>query len=362
MRMFRHVMSGLSLATLAIAPISAQAAGEGELEAAFDTATWYFQCPSDHAPVPDPTPTSLILDGAGPHYNLRGKLLGTPLVIKGKICPPASQQRDIVLAVDVSGSMSQNDPMIGGSCGRFAAVNAVLDSLTPNVSNVALVTFDDGVRVAATRFHQDKTSLLAEIASVSRTTVQNALCYNGGGTYYQYPLGKAETLFLTGRRGATKELFIVSDGLPSDAAPGQTIASRLKTQGVVVDTQTHLVTIGTIMLGRVDDTYLRTQIASLDAQGTPLHAVVADADDLAETLGRMSSSTLVGATIAHGPDNVTTRAPLDVMPYLQPDYTFEMPAFVLGIDGRQNFYDMIFEYWDTNHNRQTVGGRIYWLD
>ena len=51
MRMKLPAAAFLGLASVMFAPVSAQAA-EDELEAAFDTATWYFQCPTDRVPVP----------------------------------------------------------------------------------------------------------------------------------------------------------------------------------------------------------------------------------------------------------------------------------------------------------------------
>lgn len=334
---------------------------------AYRKATWVFQCPSDRVTLPAAARNELVLEDAGPFAQYREKLTNTPFTISGKLCPAERLARDAVFVVDVSGSMGVNDPYIPDAanpghytCGRLEALRALLDKMPAATSSFGIALFSDDVEGASTQMFTDRQALLADIAQGG--DIEDQICQYLGGTYYAEGLSAAKTLLATSRLDATKEIYFLTDGAPTDASDAERVATDLRTNGVTIGTEARPVTIATIMLGRTSDTFLRDKIASKDAAGLPYHVVANNAGDLAGALDTLADSQLAGAHILHGADPlVGTLAEIDVMPFFDAATNkFQLPDMPLSIDSRQTGYVMTFEYWDTNGHRFTVNGKLDW--
>jgi hypothetical protein len=338
-----------------------------ETKASYENMSWYFQCPTDQNPivVPAPGPRQLIVEGPGPIRLVRERMVGTPIDVIGRVCPPQRMMRDILFVLDVSISMSSNDPLRNNSCGRLEAMNAVLDRLPAGIANFGIVTFDSVIRHQSDRFYDNKDALYDHITGGNRSNIKDVACAITGGTSYIAAFNGARTVFQRSRPNATKELFFITDGQPFDDGMGpdwpavRTLASELRTQGVTIDGQVLPLNIATVMLGSVDDTFLRS-LASTGSNGQPVHARVTDSAGLANVFADLADNRLVGSSLSHGAAG-DALIQVDIMPHLQ-NYSFRLPQFLIGIDGSQTGYEMNFEYWDVRRNRFRIDGRIIWSD
>lgn len=348
-----------------------EARSDGVLERLYDGVTWIFQCPTEPMPVPPAGGNSLVLVDAGPHPYLRQRLVDVPVTVKGKICPTERMNRDGIFVIDVSGSMATEDPLKPidpadpqgpKTCGRLDALNAILDRLPAGTANFGIVTFDTSVIKSSSRLFSDKTALIADITNNGAVGIVNVACANGGGTSYAAGLRRAKELFLASRQYATKEIYFLSDGAPSDTSAAVALANELKNVGIPINGQNKTATIATVMLGTANDSVLRTQIASLDVAGAPIHAVAANAGDLARILDGLADNHLEGSHLQHGGTGAAPTT-VDIMQYLNPTTReFTLPTMNLNIDLMQPAYELHFEYWDSHRNRFTIIGKLNWQD
>ena len=345
----------------------------------YDSIDWYFTCPFDGpndadrlVVPPQRSPRRLVLDGIGPFKYDRKDLVGVPVTVHGRVCPWKNVHRDVVFAIDVSGSMSESDPMItnsngGLTCGRMKALDALVAKMPAGITNFGVITYDDSIEHASTKLFSDRTALYLDlIAGNGRTDITKIICEQNGGTEYKIGLDKAKELLLSGEEHATKEIIFLSDGQPSDSE--QDIIKTtddLKTNGLVINGRHQAVSIATLLLGDSPADDILEKMASLDTSATPAKPVFAkaqDADQLADALGRlMDNVKLQGATVSHAGDAPnTTPTKFDVMPRLDARNQFSTQAFELNIDATQKNYTIGFEYWDTMQNRATFPGSIHW--
>ena len=296
---------------------------------------------------------NVVLRNAG-RYDLKAdKNARIPVKFSGSVCTPQQAPRDIVIVIDVSGSMNANDPVIGNSCGRLNAVNSLLASI-PKGSDVryGIVTFSTGVVAHSSKFFADATGLFQDaMASAGVSTVVDVLCDAAGDTNYDSALTSAQGLFAAARSTASKEIFFVSDGEPSGKNDGKVAAAALRNSGV---------TIGTIMLDG-NDQVLQQSIASKDQNGQPLHSKVTDANQLAQAFAKVSKNDLVGAELRW---RVVGAPQFTVVNLLgqSSNLKFDLAPISITVDEASRGMEVEYEYWDSRGKHYKSQGFISWVE
>lgn len=321
--------------------------------------TWYWQCATDPVNVPAPTEDDAIVENEGPHEMQKSKLAGTPVTISGHLCPPAQLPRDIMFVIDTSGSMggtTNNDPRIGDTCGRLQAVESVIAAAPAGSARFGITTFSSTVDATTSGLFETKDQLFANIAPGGN--IADVLCAANGSTNYGTGLDRAEVLLKGGRADATKEIYFVSDGQPSDGTAGPAKAQTLKTVGVNIGTEFIPVTIATVMLAGVD-TVLESEMASRDANGKALHAYVAQTGELTKALTDLAANEIVSAELSYRPMGGGDWIALDLMSHLQ-GYDFTLPPFTIDIEDGAPGLEVLYEYRDRHDHRVATGGKILW--
>lgn len=322
--------------------------------------TWYWQCSAEPGSLPPATPENAVVQNEGPHQFAKGMLVQTPVTFKGKLCPPAAQPRDIVFVIDTSGSMggtTNNDPRVANSCGRLSAVQAAIAATPTGTARFGVVTFSSGVDATSTGLFATQAELFANLAPAGN--IADILCAANANTYYDAGLNQAATLLQTGRAEASKEVYLLSDGLPSTGHDGIAHAQVLKTSGVNVGTAFYPVTIATIMLGGADGSVLRDSIASTGATGEALHANVSQTGQLASVLTQLAANEIVAATLKYRAIGAGDWTSLDLMAHLQ-GFEFALPSFTIDLDAAAAGLEVVYEYHDAKNHRVSTGGKILW--
>ena len=317
---------------------------------------WFWQCDSSPVPKPAEKPSEHVVEGIGPHSVEGGKLKGTPIVFSGHLCEPKRRQRDIVFVVDVSGSMNENDPRVGDSCGRLQAIESVLASVSGGSANFAIATFGTGNTRSSTKLFDNQTALFADIAA--GRNIADILCYADGGTNYNAGLTRAAELLQFSREKAGKEVYFVSDGKPNPGQDGISIASSMKNTGVAINGALHLVTIATVMMAGVDQV-LEKFIASVDSNGKPMHAFVAQTTELAKVLTDLSDNKIVGAELRYRLIGSIEYTVLNLLDHLQ-GFDFVLPSINIDLENGSEGLEVEYEYFDKHDNRYTTGGKLQW--
>lgn len=297
------------------------------------------------------------LRGAG-KYQINAPTSGfIPVKFSGAVCTPQQAPRDIIFAVDVSGSMNGNDPIIGSSCGRLDAVNAMLSAI-PKGTDVrfGIVTFSSGVVAKSSKLQPTTTALFQDVmTSVNAVSVVNVLCATGSGTNYQAGLTAGQALFTAGSRSnASKELIFVSDGEPdSDKLSGKEVAAALRASGV---------TIGTVMLngGNAKDQVMEADIASKDSSGAPLHTVVTQSSQLAQAFAKVSKNELVSAELRY---RVVGTKDFTVINLLtsSSNLKFDLEPITIAVEDAQNGLEVVYDYSDSRSKHYTSQGVMTWV-
>ena len=332
-----------------------------------DQLTWFWQCDSAPASQPATQGGNVVISGSGDHTFKSTSFDKTPLTFSGKVCPPVTYPRDIVFVIDVSGSMVDgfrrvgNDTMVANSCGRLKAVEAIVNDITARGgdSRFGIVTFSTGVVAKSSTMFSDRVNLFADIAKGGN--IEDTLCAGISDTSYGEGLGAAEAILSGSRPGAVKEVYFVSDGVPTDGTAGATVAERLKNQGVVIEGKNIPVTLATAMLGPGDDTILKTQIASVDSNGAPMHVGSVQAAQLASTLSKLAENQITEGKMQYRPIGTDPWQEISLTQSLK-DYSFSVPSITLDKSVAPKGLEVTFEYRDKKKNVYSSQGRILWSD
>lgn len=133
-----------------------------------------------------------------------------------------SDERDIVLVLDVSGSMA-GTPMEET---KKASVNFI-DTILEEDASIGIVTYDNSAN-RASDFSTNKTSLENIISGI----------YDGGGTNIEAGLREAHSM-LSSSNAKKKIIVLMSDGEPNDGKEGDALvayADEIKEDGVLIYT------------------------------------------------------------------------------------------------------------------------------
>ncbi len=317
---------------------------------------WFWQCDTSPVPKPADKPSEHVVEGTGPHSIAAGKLKGTPVIFSGHLCEPQRRQRDIVFVVDVSGSMNENDPRVGNTCGRLQAIESVMASVSNGNANFAIVTFGTGNTRSSSKLFDNQAALFADVSGGQN--IADVLCDAAGGTNYDAGLTRAAELLQFSREKAGKEVYFVSDGKPNGGQDGIAIATSMKNTGVAINGALHLVTIATVMMAGVDEV-LEKFIASVDSNGKPMHAFVSQTAELAKVLTELSDNEIVGAELRYRQIGTTDYTVLNLLDYLQ-GFDFVLPSININLENGTEGLEVVYEYFDKQDNRYTTGGKLLW--
>lgn len=329
----------------------------------YNKLTWLFPCTTSKSPmeVPPASQDEFVFSGEGSHSLVRSKLDNTTVVIKGQICPPAESNRDMVMIFDASGSMRDNDPTKGQTCGRLQSFEAIMQKVNWKTTKVGALTFSDGIRRTSKSLFSSRDDLVKSLTNNGKDKLYKILCDENMGTQYDSALEEGERMLSSAREYASKEMFFITDGEPTDKHDAEERAKRLHDKGIFVNGKPQPVAIATIFLGK--DTkasdYLRDAYASLDMNRQPIHANVQDADKLATTLEKMSGDNkLAGSNLTLGATGQGSQPQtIDLMPHINNLY-FELPPFMLSASQFEGDYALKLEYWDSHMNRFLMNGKL----
>jgi hypothetical protein len=324
-----------------------------------DNLTWFWQCASAPADSPVTNKSSVVINDGGEHWFKSKSFDKTPLIFSGKVCPPVTYPRDILFLIDTSESMSDNDRRAGGTCGRLKAVEAIMNDVSQRGGNsrFGIITFSTKVNAKSSTLHRERGNLFADIAPGG--SISDIICANAGNTSYGPPLAEAEKILKGSRPGAIKEIYFISDGIPSNPADdfGGIVAERLRTEGIAIGGKSQPVAVATVMLGDADDEILKNKIATRPE----LHRGSVLASDLAATLGKLAENDIKEGKVKYRSDASDPWTEIDIFPYLQ-DYSFSLPAISFDRALAPNGLEVVFEYRDRHENIFSSQGKISWTD
>lgn len=169
-----------------------------------------------------------------------------------------SDERDIVLVLDVSGSMS-GTPMQET---KKASANFI-DTILDEDASIGIVTYDDS-------------SYMLSDFSVNKSSLTNAVSniYDGGGTNIEAGLAEARSMLNTS--GAKKKIIVLmSDGEPNEGKEGDALisyADEIKDDGIIIYTLGFFESLGSYKSS--------AQILMEGIASDGCHYEVASADDL----------------------------------------------------------------------------------
>lgn len=169
-----------------------------------------------------------------------------------------SGERDIVLVLDVSGSMA-GSPMEETKKASVKFIDTILDE----DASIGIVTYDDSASMQAD-FSADKAALEATVSGI----------YDGGSTNIEAGLAEAEAMLRTS--GARKKIIVLmSDGEPNAGKEGDELiayADSLKEKGIIIYTLGFFESLGGYKSSA------QTLMEGIASDGC--HYEVASADDL----------------------------------------------------------------------------------
>ncbi|MDD7738789.1 MAG: VWA domain-containing protein [Fusicatenibacter sp.] len=169
-----------------------------------------------------------------------------------------SDERDIVLVLDVSGSMS-GTPMEET---KKASVNFI-DTILDEDASIGVVTYDESAAMLSD-FSVNKTALTTAVSDI----------YDGGGTNIESGLAQARSM-LNASSAKKKIIVLMSDGEPNEGKEGDELvayADEIKNEDIMIYTLGFFESLGSY---KSSAQILMERIAS-----DGCHYEVADADDL----------------------------------------------------------------------------------
>lgn len=219
--------------------------------------------------------------------------------LHGDICPQSTHNLSILFIIDWSGSMAENDPGSGSSCGRFDAMQAIVQAVRQQRQqgdNVKAGFIGFNERVASQENFQDFEAFAGSLDG-------SKICSHQGSTSYVAAFEGAEAMLrnVTGR----KVIYFISDGYPTvgrttlnewlssdsdaDDPAKDGIAAGQHLRDSITD-----VTMNGLLLG-TDGAAARQVLA--DAMGAADRVrLVNDANQLATEIMKFPSSDLVDGT------------------------------------------------------------------
>ena len=323
--------------------------------------TWDLPCDGTvDAPETTPDGKPVVFIGGGDHKVPKADVAMHPIVFSGKVCHTADSKRDIMLVVDVSGSMNDNDPRRVNSCARLRAMDQVLQiAASSKINQFKVATFSSAVAYSSSRFFDNAQDLYADLAPGGN--VADVICAETSGTNYTAGLQEAWSQLSLGRGDALKEVFFLSDGAPDRGKEGVEIADQLKSGGITIDGKHIKTTIATVMMGGANDDILKNKIASKSPDGTVLHAR-ADASNLAEILGQLAQNGIQSGYLNY---RALTSAGegkwerVDLRPYLKSG-GFILPSMAVNPNTVGMGVEIRLEYYDRAGQKYVVSGRLLW--
>lgn len=323
--------------------------------------TWHLPCEESSGEVPlTPDGKPVVFVGSGDHKVSKADVANHPIVVSGSVCRAPDAKRDIMLVVDVSGSMSDNDPRRGNTCARLRALDQVLQvAAKGNDNRFAVATFSTQVEYASSGFFDNVADLYADLAAGGN--VADVICADTDNTNYKAGLLEARNRLSMGRADALKEVFFLSDGEPDRGKEGVDVADELKAGGITIDGKSIKTVIATVMVGGANDDILKNKIASKAPDGTVLHAR-ADAGNLAEILGQLAqngiqSGYLSYRALTHEGEGKWQR--VDLRPYLR-DGGFILPSMAVNPSTVSVGVEIRLEYYDRSGQKYLITGRLIW--
>lgn len=169
-----------------------------------------------------------------------------------------SDERDIVLVLDISGSMS-GAPMAET---KKASVNFI-DTILDEDASIGIVTYDNSASMLSD-FSVNETALTTAVSSI----------YDGGGTNIESGLAQARSMLNTSN-AKKKIIVLMSDGEPNDGKEGDDLiayADDIKEDGIIIYTLGFFESLGN------DQSSAQTLMEGIASDGC--HYEVASADDL----------------------------------------------------------------------------------
>lgn len=319
---------------------------------------WFWQCESAPVPLPDSLSNGrTLVQGKGSHTLAKPIGAKWSVHISGLLCPGNDSKRDIVVVVDVSGSTggvngSGTDPVTFGpfgtpdyplACERKKAVKALMGQLSKNAgANVGFVTFSSDVKFSSS-------TLLPATTMDESTYGGDELCAADGGTNYADALLRAGALLDGGRPEAAKEIYFITDGMPSSIERSREVSAAIRKKAV----------IATIMFGEQNPDHLRNEVASTDPSGKPIHATVTNAKDLAATLELLSKSIPKKGTYKYKPRAAQKWLEADLWPYVK-DGVFDIPSLALDSGEYESGISFSFTYEDNRGAKVVNEGDFVW--
>lgn len=280
-----------------------------------------------------PEAVDAAIDGGGQFTVQTG---GTySIKFNGRHCDGVTPKKDILFLFDGSASMSFNDPLTNGTCGRLDTMNAIIQSFGGTTGNrFAMLAFSSGNQstvISSGKFHDTDQTLVASLeASNGNKPIAEVVCNsNRIGTNYNTGFAAAESLVTLGAaKDAGTIIFFVSDGQPLFGQTGEIAANRLKANGAV---------IATVMVAG-DETVMRDRIASRDSSSNPLHIKVASVSQLTAAITQLAGKTIVPDILRYRPAktelwNVVNLFPVaGTMDWEQQEIGFAADAYPDGIE------------------------------
>lgn len=169
-----------------------------------------------------------------------------------------SDERDIVLVLDVSGSMS-GTPMAET---KKASVNFI-DTILDEDASIGIVTYDNSASMLSD-FSVNETALTTAVSSI----------YDGGGTNIESGLAQAHSMLNTSN-AKKKIIVLMSDGEPNDGKEGDALidyADEIKDDGIIIYTLGFFESLGSYKSS--------AQVLMEGIASDGCHYEVASADDL----------------------------------------------------------------------------------
>lgn len=193
--------------------------------------------------------------------------VATPLVFGGKtanefqlarIAKELSAERDIVLVLDISGSMS-GTPMAET---KKASVNFI-ETIVDEDAGIGIVTYDNSATMLSD-FSENETALITAVSSI----------FDGGGTNIESGLAQARSMLNTSN-AKKKIIVLMSDGEPNDGKEGDDLiayADDIKDDGIIIYTLGFFESLGS------HKSFAQILMEGIASDGC--HYEVARADDL----------------------------------------------------------------------------------